>query len=68
MYQDNKKYYLKELRIRKKLKQREVADLLGVTLTTYNRWEKDLSGVAIGKVEKIAAFYDVRVDQINLKY
>lgn len=68
MYQDDKKYYLKELRIRKKLSQREVAKILGVTYQTYNRWEQDLTGVAIGKVKKIAEFYNVRVDQIMLKY
>lgn len=50
-------FTVKELRARKNLTQAQSAEKLGVSLQTYNAWEKDISKVAIGKVEALAELY-----------
>lgn len=57
-------YSLKELRARKNLTQSEVASDLGVSTQTYNAWEKDISNVAISKVQALAEYYGVTIDQL----
>ena len=57
-------YSLKELRARKDMTQAEIARELGISLTTYNAWEKDVSGVAAGKVRDLARYHGVKMDQI----
>ncbi|MBR1931307.1 MAG: helix-turn-helix transcriptional regulator [Lachnospiraceae bacterium] len=47
-------YSLKELRARKGWTQRETAQKLGVSEQTYNAWKKDVSGVAVSKVNALA--------------
>lgn len=59
-------YTLKELRARKNKTQAEVAAELGISTTTYNAWERDISGVAIGKVKCLADYYGVKIGQIFL--
>lgn len=59
-------YSLRELRARKKKTQREVAADLGVSTTTYNAWENDISNVAISKVVAVANYFGVAVGQISL--
>ena len=59
-------YTLKELRARKNKTQAEVAGDLGVSTQTYNAWEKDISRVAIGKVQVIADYYGVKIGEIFL--
>lgn len=59
-------YSLRELRARKNKTQREVAADLGVSTTTYNAWENDISNVAIGKVIAVANYFGVAVGQISL--
>ena len=61
------KFYLAELRARKGLTQAEVAKDLGISVQTYNTWEKDLSHVSISKVIALADYYGVLVHQIFLK-
>lgn len=46
-------FTVKELRARKNLTQRQVADALGVSLPTYGAWEKNISGVGVSKVEAL---------------
>ena len=58
------RYTLKELRARKNLTQKEVAKDLGISCQTYNSWEKDVSNVAIGKVNALADYYGVAISQI----
>lgn len=58
------KYTLKELRARKRWTQRETAQKLGVSEQTYNAWEKDVSGVAISKVNAVANLFGVKIGQI----
>ena len=59
-------YTLKELRARKDMTQAEVACKLGVSTQTYNAWEKDVSNVAVGKVNVIAKFFGVTIGEIFL--
>lgn len=62
------KYYLKELRIRKKKTQKEVAQDLGISVQTYCKWEKDITNVAIRKVEILAKYFGCEVVDLNYKY
>ena len=62
------KYYLRELRARKRMTQAQVAKELGVSPQTYCAWERDLTGVAIGKMLVIADFFECPIDKIFLKY
>ena len=58
------KYSLKELRARKNLTQAEIAKELGVSQQTYNAWERDISNVAISKVQAIADYYSVKLGEL----
>ena len=60
------KYTLKELRARKNMTQSEVAESIGIAVQTYNAWEKDVSGVAIGKVQALANLFGVTIGEIFL--
>lgn len=59
-------YTLKELRARKNMTQSEVAEKIGVATQTYNAWEKDVSNVAIGKVNALAEIFGVTIGEIFL--
>ncbi len=59
------KYTLKELRARRNITQKQAAECLGVSTTTYNAWEKDISSVAVSKVQAVAEFYGVALGQIS---
>lgn len=59
-------YSIKELRVRNNLTQAQSAKKLGVSTQTYNAWEKDISKVAIGKVDSIAKLYGVTIGEIFL--
>jgi len=58
------RYTLKELRARKGWTQRETARKLGVSEQTYNAWEKDVSGVAVSKVNALARLFGVKIGEI----
>lgn len=60
------KFSVKELRVRNNLTQAQSAEKLGVSTQTYNAWEKDISKVAIGKVNSIAKLYGVTIEEIFL--
>ena len=59
-------YSLKELRARKNWTQRQTAEKLGVSVQTYNAWEKDISRVAVGKVIAVAELFGVKLSEINI--
>lgn len=61
---ENDVYTLKELRARYNKTQEEVAHDLGVSTQTYCAWEKDISNVAVSKVQAVANYYGVRLTQI----
>ena len=58
------KFTLKELRAKKDWTQQETAEKLGVSPQTYNAWEKDISRVAVGKVQAVADLFGVKLSQI----
>ena len=59
-------FSLRELRARKNKTQREVAADLGISVTTYCAWEKDISNVAISKVKAVAEYFGIALGQISL--
>lgn len=59
-------FTLKELRARKNMTQSEVACEMGISVQTYNAWERDVSNVAVGKVEALAEFFGVTLGEIFL--
>ena len=60
-------YTLKELRARKDETQEDVARAIGISPQTYNAWEKDVSNVAIGKVNALAEHFGVSISEIFFK-
>lgn len=58
------RYTLRELRARKGWTQRETARKLGISEQTYNAWEKDVSGVAVSKVNALAGLFGVKIGEI----
>lgn len=61
---DNQKFTLKELRARKNETQEQVAKSLGISTQTYNAWEKDISNVAVSKVQAVANYFGVTLSDI----
>jgi transcriptional regulator with XRE-family HTH domain len=59
-------YSLKELRARKNWTQKETAKRLGISVQTYNAWEKDISRIAIGKVLGVADLFGVKLSEIKI--
>ena len=59
-------YSLKELRARKNWTQKETAEKLGISVQTYNAWEKDISRVAVGKVIAVADLFGVELSDIRV--
>ncbi len=57
-------FSLKELRARKNVTQEKVAKDLGISVQTYNAWEKDISNVAVSKVQAVANYFGVTIGQI----
>lgn len=64
---ENMRYTLRELRARKRWTQKETAQKLGISEQTYNAWEKDVSGVAVSKVNALAKLFGVKIDEIFFK-
>lgn len=63
--EEPKTYSLRELRARKRKTQKEVAADLGISTTTYCAWEKDISQVAVSKVQALADYFGVALGQIS---
>ena len=59
-------YTVKELRARKNITQAETAEKIGITVQTYNSWEKDISKVSVGKVKALADLFGVTIGEIFL--
>ncbi len=62
---EDMKFSLRELRARRRLTQKQVAKDLGISYQTYNMWEKDISGVAVSKVQAVADYFGVPLGQIS---
>lgn len=63
---DEMQFTLKELRARRNITQKRVSSDLGISVQTYNAWEKDVSNVAASKVQAIADYYGVKIGEIFL--
>ncbi len=59
-------YTLRELRARKRWTQKETAERLGISVQTYNAWEKDISRIAVGKVLVLADILGVELSEIKI--
>lgn len=64
--ENEKKYSLKELRARKNETQEDVAKALGISVQTYNAWEKSISNVGVSKVLALANHFGVNLTEIFL--
>lgn len=53
---------MRVLRSKNHLSQREVAEKIGVHVTSYTAWEKDASKVKISAIERLAKLYGVSID------
>ena len=60
----DRQFTLKELRARKNCTQEKVARDLGISVQTYNAWERDISNVAVSKVQAVANYFGVQIGQI----
>lgn len=61
------KFSIKELRARKNWTQVETAKKLGISKQTYNAWERDISRIAIRKVQAVADLFGVKLSEIKWK-
>ncbi|MGN0396315.1 MAG: helix-turn-helix domain-containing protein [Coprococcus sp.] len=64
MFELNISKNLIQLRRNKKITQDELADFIGVTKGSVSKWENGLSMPDIMLLPKLAAFYDVTVDEL----
>ena len=55
---------LKEIRLMKKLTQREVADMLGVSSVAYSRYENGTREPSIDILLKLSSIYNISVDYL----
>jgi transcriptional regulator with XRE-family HTH domain len=66
--EEPRQFTLKELRARKNKTQEQVASDLGISVQTYNAWEKDLSNIAVSKVLALAHYFGVALGDIKFFY
>ncbi len=55
---------LKSLRIKKKLRQQDLADILGITVSAYGNYELGQREPDIATIIKLAEFFNVSVDYL----
>jgi len=53
---------LRDLREDKDLKQKDIADILGIHQTVYSRYERGYQTIPLEHLVKLAEFYKVSVD------
>lgn len=59
-----KGFYLKQLRQAKKLNQREVADALGIAISTLSQWETNKREPDNQSLQKLADYFGVSTDYL----
>ena len=59
-------YTLKELRARKNETQKETAKALGISLQTYNNWEKSISNISLSKAVALAEYFNVNIGDLKI--
>ncbi|KAF5045666.1 helix-turn-helix protein [anaerobic digester metagenome] len=57
-------YELSVLRAIRKETQEDVAKVAGVTVQTYNAWEKDISNVSLSKANRLARHFGITLDDL----
>lgn len=62
--QTRARFRIKECRIKNKKSQQEVADYLGIDISTYNKYEKGSRKLNNEVVRKIAEYYNIKVSDI----
>ena len=55
---------LKSLRVNKGIKQKDLAEILGITQSAYNHYESGRSQPDINTLKKLAEFYNISVDEL----
>lgn len=55
---------LKELRAEKKIKQKDIAEILGISTTCYAGYEQGYREPSFEVLKKLAAFFDVSADYL----
>lgn len=55
---------LKSIRLEKGLKQKEIAEILGITVRQYQNFELGKSNPTLDKIVKLAEYYNVSVDYL----
>ena len=55
---------LRKLRDNKKMSQSEIADLLGVSQSAYNKWEADQARPSSDNLMKISDFHDIEIKDL----
>lgn len=56
MNEEKRRFKIGELRRRKGLTQKEVAEIFGVSLTTYNKWENYFGELPVRKAKELVCF------------
>lgn len=55
---------LERLRKDRKLQQKEIAEMLGISQTAYSAWEKGKNAIPLEKLVTLAKYYQVSLDMI----
>ena len=55
---------LKKLREDKKITQKELAEILGISRSHYSQYEKGTRAITFSMIIELAKFYDVSIDYI----
>lgn len=61
------KHTLKSLRVRRGETQAETALNLGISLTTYNAWENDITNLKVSRALALAEYFGVDLEDILLR-
>lgn len=62
MGMENTIFRFAELRVKKDLKQWQIARMLNVKANTYSKWEKGINDITLEKLNELANFYHVSLD------
>lgn len=58
------KLTLKQARLLADLTQKEVADILGVHVQTYMKWERNPEDMSVGTAKQLSKIFDVGFEEI----
>lgn len=61
------KISLKELRARHDLTKQKTANIMGIAVSTYHNWEKDISRMNLGCLIKLLDYTNTDISEIKIK-